>query len=45
MNVDLEMVSRPEINVVQIEKGKAFIFTADVATKPEVTLESTKVWK
>ena len=39
---DLEIVSRPEINVVQIEKGKAFIFTADVATKPEVTLGEYK---
>ena len=35
---DLEIVSRPEINIVQIEKGKSFIFTADVATKPEVKL-------
>ena len=35
---ELEIVSRPEINVVQIEKGKSFIFTADVATKPEVKL-------
>ena len=39
---DLEIVSRPEINVVQIEKGKAFIFTADVATKPEVALGEYK---
>ena len=39
---DLEIVSRPEINVVQIEKGKAFIFTADEATKPEVTLGEYK---
>ena len=34
----LDIVSRPEINVEQIEKGKAFIFTATVAVKPEVTL-------
>lgn len=34
----LEIVSRPEIEVTQIEKGKAFIFTAVVALKPEVTL-------
>lgn len=34
----LEIVSQPEIDVVQIEKGKPFIFTAEVATKPEVTL-------
>lgn len=35
---DLEIVSRPEIDVVQVEKGKPFIFTAEVALKPEVTL-------
>ena len=39
---DLEIVSRPEINIVQIEKGKSFIFTADVATKPEVKLGEYK---
>lgn len=39
---ELDIVSRPEINVVQIEKGKPFIFTADVATKPEVTLGKYK---
>lgn len=38
----LEIVSRPEINVVQIEKGKPFIFTAEVAVKPEVTLGEYK---
>lgn len=38
----LEIVSRPEIDVVQIEKGKAFIFTAEVAVKPEVTLGEYK---
>lgn len=38
----LEIVSRPEINIVQIEKGKPFIFTAEVATKPEVTLGEYK---
>lgn len=38
----LEIVSRPEIDVVQIEKGKAFIFTAEVAVKPEVTLGQYK---
>ena len=37
-----EIVSRPEINIVQIEKGKPFIFTAEVATKPEVTLGEYK---
>ena len=35
---DLEIVSQPEINVTQMEPGKALIFTADVAVKPEVTL-------
>ena len=39
---DLEIVSRPEINVTQIEAGKPFIFTAQVAVKPEVTLGEYK---
>ncbi len=39
---ELDIVSRPEIDVVQIEKGKEFIFTATVATKPEVTLGEYK---
>lgn len=34
----LEIVAQPEIDLVQIEKGKPFIFTAEVALKPEVTL-------
>ena len=34
----LEIVSRPDIDVVELEKGKNFIFTAEVAVKPEVTL-------
>ena len=38
----LEIVSRPEIDIVQIEKGKAFIYTATVAVKPEVTLGQYK---
>ena len=38
----LEIVSRPEIDVVQIEKGKSFIITAEVAIKPEVTLGEYK---
>lgn len=38
----LEIVSQPEIDVVQIEKGKSFIFTAEVAVKPEVTLGEYK---
>jgi trigger factor len=39
---DLDIVSRPEIDVVQIEKGQPFIFTATVATKPEVELGEYK---
>lgn len=39
---ELDIVSQPEINVVQIEKGKPFIFTAEVAVKPEVTLGEYK---
>ena len=39
---DLEIVSRPNVEVVQIEKGKPFIFTAEVAVKPEVTLGQYK---
>ena len=38
----LEIMSRPEIDVVQVEKGKPFIFTAEVAVKPEVTLGQYK---
>ena len=38
----LEIVSRPEIDIVQIEKGKPFIFTATVAVKPEVKLGEYK---
>ncbi len=37
-----EIMSRPEIDVVQIEKGKPFIFTAEVALKPVVTLGEYK---
>lgn len=39
---DLEIVSQPSIDVVQLEKGKPFIFTAEVALKPEVTLGEYK---
>ena len=39
---ELEIVSQPEIDVVQAEPGKAFIFTAEVAVKPEVTLGDYK---
>ena len=38
----LEIVSRPEIDVVQIGKGQSFIFTAEVAVKPEVELGEYK---
>lgn len=34
----IDIVSRPTVDVVQIEKGKPFIYTAEVATRPEVTL-------
>jgi trigger factor len=34
----LDIVSSPKIDITQIEKGKDFIFTAEVATKPDVTL-------
>lgn len=36
------IVSRPSVDIVQIEKGKPFIFTAEVALKPEVTLGEYK---
>jgi len=38
----LDIVSRPEIDVVEIGEGKEFIFTATVAVKPEVTLGDYK---
>lgn len=38
----LEIVAQPEIDIEQLEKGKAFIFTAVVAVKPEVTLGEYK---
>lgn len=37
-----EIVSSPEIDVEQIEKGKDFIFTAMVATKPEIKIGAYK---
>ena len=37
-----EIVSYPKIDVVQIESGKPFIFTAEVAVKPAVTLGEYK---
>ncbi len=38
----LDVVSRPQIDVTQMEKGKDFIYTATVAVKPEVTLGEYK---
>jgi trigger factor len=38
----LDIVSRPEISVVQVEKGQNLIYTATVAVKPEVTLGEYK---
>lgn len=39
---ELEIVSQPDIDIVQIEKGKPFIFSAQVALKPEVVLGAYK---
>ncbi len=41
-NCTENIVSSPKIDVVQIESGKPFIFTAEVALKPEVTLGKYK---
>lgn len=38
----LDIVSRPDIDIVEIESGKPFIFTATVALKPEVQLGDYK---
>ena len=38
----LDITSYPEIDVVQMEKGKNFIFTAEVALRPEVELGAYK---
>ena len=38
----LEIVSQPKVAITQLEKGKPFIFTAEVAVKPEVTLGEYK---
>jgi len=38
----LDIVARPEIDVVQVEKGQPFIFTAEVALKPEITIGKYK---
>ena len=39
---ELEIVAQPEIDIVQIEAGKPFIFTAEVVLKPEVELGKYK---
>lgn len=39
---ELEIVARPDINVTQIEKGKPFIFEAEVTLKPEIKLGKYK---
>ncbi len=36
------IVSRPQIDIVQVKEGQPFIFTAEVALKPEVTLGDYK---
>ena len=41
-NSDIEVVSRPEVEVTQCEKGKSFIYVANVALKPEVKLGKYK---
>lgn len=41
-NREIEVVSRPEIEVTQCEKGKSFIYVASVALKPEVKLGKYK---
>jgi len=37
-----DIVSSPRIDVIQLESGKPFIYTAEVALKPEVTLGKYK---
>lgn len=39
---ELDIVSQPKINVVQLEAGKPFIFEAEVAVRPEVELGQYK---
>ena len=39
---ELEIVSQPTVDITQLEKGKPFIFTAEVAVKPEVELGEYK---
>ena len=38
----IDVVSRPEVDITQMEKGKDLIFTAVVQTKPEVELGNYK---
>lgn len=38
----LDIVSRPEFDVVELEKGKPFVFSATVAVRPEVELGDYK---
>ena len=42
LTTGLDIVSRPEVDFDQIEKGKNFIYTATVAVKPDVKLGSYK---
>lgn len=39
---ELEVVSRPEIDIVKMEKGQDLIFTATVQTKPDAKLDKYK---
>ena len=38
----LDIVSQPKIDITQLEKGKDFIYTAEVAVKPELKLGKYK---
>lgn len=38
----LDIVSQPKVDITQLEKGKDFIYTAEVAVKPEVKLGKYK---
>ncbi len=38
----LDIVSQPQVDITQLEKGKDFIYTATVAVKPEVKLGKYK---
>ena len=40
--VELDIVSRPSIDIVQAKEGEEFIFTAEVAIKPEAVLKDYK---